>query len=1601
MLIATSFLMVLTLGTPWVAANGGVAPLLPSLQLVTATGSVDAASLTVAIADSKWIINPGGTFTVYVAVINNENVPIENVDVYAYVFKGTNVLNVGGWLSNKTTISLAPNENENLALEITIKENAAPGVFNLMARAKLPDGTTYDDTESIWVENTGIHLKMGPVLRVNVAGNGVFVSATAANLTSENLENIEVFSHIFSDEQVVNENGWEGNKQENSLSAGEIKNFYFALKILKNIDSGDYILRTRLKLPDNTLFDDNRALRIVSLAGIKRKLDALENGIIKQAENFLNLYYVGRGRDNLIKINEVYANVAGLDYGNEWIEIYNTSQENLGWAGVRIGGWKIADDEGTLATVPLGTILQPDEYYVFEGLSGLSNTGKNIRLINDKGEVIDHLEYTSTVEGRSIARMPNASDNWINNAELTKGRNNSDNSEGAAYLPRIDLEGIGAVARRLRVLLIENAQELVLANADIYDALQYINQYGSDITKQDAKKVVRYVQTYGRLPDNFRQELLNSGLTENDVVEIENFVKENPDVVINGAPLLGLDHLRQEYTKTIQAFIDTAVASLHIEAAASIEHQPQDLSFSAEQYAAELDNRWKAISSDLVQARAHDNTLYETMKVENWQAAYDNANALMAFAENRALELVDEIHLARSARKYFRENGTFDNVRYAAEKELQFTKALDRFLYFYQKGLYFKMVTLAALNGDSEQALDEAANARNMLLTVNIGPLVWQPLKDAPGIANMAAEIAESNGNWYVYVARLYQRHLDRYRIDTGGWTATSSIPQYGAWDPWPWDAGVSLAYAENGGVGYIYTLTGGDTREFWRYHISNNAWENMGFTPNFVSAGGSLVWTRENVLYATRGKSSTEFWLYYIENNSWDNTALAPVPGALETGAGLTWDGGDYLYTFKGGGSTSFYRYSIPGNSWSPMASAPAGVWAGGGLVHVDGYIYATRGGSTTDFWIYSPSGGSWENTTPTPATVGTRAGRRLVRHGDYLYLPRGEVDEQFWRFKLEERWVTVEELLANPSKYDNKEVWVRGFMSNVKRKISTGGAYYSLFDLTTHEGAGVGVDNTRYYWSENIDVSGGDLKLMHVSAGDHVVISEVYPDPVVAYDRTEFVELYNPTSGDISLAGYSLWEENVKKITFNAGHIIKSHGYFLVADDDYPAYKAQENASWPDPDVTVPWALSNSGDGVVLKAPDGSIVDTFGYATTNYYEGSKFPSTPAQGKSAERYSSSARNSAENRGNAFDTDNNAYDFFVQSKPNPENSKFVEHPPAGGYEFAGDLESAIYDAGVLVNWENISWGENKPTGTDVVVEVRTGGSSRIDNTWSVWTSMANGQIISSSSRFIQYRVKLSTTNDNVTPSLQELRIRYSLGGQTKEWVQDDWSGGEGLELWSAQGRLRVYYPWRHIDIGAGVGENSYGVFRGIFYASHEVTGAPQLNMLNVKLFTNGQVAPTDTPECWELYEPWGAAGYVGSSSITRGWGWAAYFADGIKGKREGALFAAFATFEGALGGHTAWDLFGIFAGIVSVVAGIFTMGIGSAIYAAGYYAIGAATYVGGWVGVAMGCWDIAKGITSNERDYDWGYGMDRDYGWGDRDWGYDGRDGMDGWDAGC
>ncbi|MBW7888765.1 MAG: T9SS type A sorting domain-containing protein [Bacteroidetes bacterium] len=180
-----------------------------------------------------------------------------------------------------------------------------------------------------------------------------------------------------------------------------------------------------------------------------------------------------------------------------------------------------------------------------------------------------------------------------------------------------------------------------------------------------------------------------------------------------------------------------------------------------------------------------------------------------------------------------------------------------------------------------------------------------------------------------------------------------------------------------------------------------------------------------------------------------------------------------------------------------------------------------------------------------------------------------------------------------------------------------------------------------------------------------NHVVISEVAPygGASTAFNTGEFVELYNPTSADITFG------DNVTLVSGNvpagsnaaewsvslAGKTIKAYGFFLIGDGGVT----------PTPDIAFPASknLANSGARSAVQIRDGAVViDALAWdaSTSLSGEGTKFtPSnTTSNGKSFERKSGPLATGPDTLGNAWDSNNNAADFFENAKAaaNPQNS---------------------------------------------------------------------------------------------------------------------------------------------------------------------------------------------------------------------------------------------------------------------------------------------------------------------------------------------------------
>ncbi len=103
---------------------------------------------------------------------------------------------------------------------------------------------------------------------------------------------------------------------------------------------------------------------------------------------------------------------------------------------------------------------------------------------------------------------------------------------------------------------------------------------------------------------------------------------------------------------------------------------------------------------------------------------------------------------------------------------------------------------------------------------------------------------------------------------------------------------------------------------------------------------------------------------------------------------------------------------------------------------------------------------------------------------------------------------------------------------------------------------------------------------------------------------DTDDWFELYNPTATPVDLTDWFLSDTLANRTFYRvpAGYVVPANGFLLVWADSEPGQNSTNR-----PDLHVNFKLNNSGEAIVLSAPDGTLIDavTFGPQTANLSEG------------------------------------------------------------------------------------------------------------------------------------------------------------------------------------------------------------------------------------------------------------------------------------------------------------------------------------------------------------------------------------------------------------
>jgi len=93
------------------------------------------------------------------------------------------------------------------------------------------------------------------------------------------------------------------------------------------------------------------------------------------------------------------------------------------------------------------------------------------------------------------------------------------------------------------------------------------------------------------------------------------------------------------------------------------------------------------------------------------------------------------------------------------------------------------------------------------------------------------------------------------------------------------------------------------------------------------------------------------------------------------------------------------------------------------------------------------------------------------------------------------------------------------------------------------------------------------------------------------------------------------------------------------------------------------------------------------------------------------------------------------------------------------YLLSGSFTSRVFDGGGQRIWGEANWNSDLPEGTSLSIFFRTGETAVPDGSWTPFVQIASsGSVVGLTSRFIQYRADLSTTNTLFTPVLRDISI---------------------------------------------------------------------------------------------------------------------------------------------------------------------------------------------------------------------------------------------------
>jgi len=121
----------------------------------------------------------------------------------------------------------------------------------------------------------------------------------------------------------------------------------------------------------------------------------------------------------------------------------------------------------------------------------------------------------------------------------------------------------------------------------------------------------------------------------------------------------------------------------------------------------------------------------------------------------------------------------------------------------------------------------------------------------------------------------------------------------------------------------------------------------------------------------------------------------------------------------------------------------------------------------------------------------------------------------------------------------------------------------------------------------------------------------------------------------------------------------------------------------------------------------------------------------------------------------------------------------------GPYSSSGDYYSSLIDFGSHLGFNTLNYTTALPAGTSLAVDVRAGNSLTIDGSWTAWQmGVLDGADISvlSTLRYIQYRVRMTSTDPLATPSLNDITFNYTTFVDSAQMISSPYNTTDSANL---------------------------------------------------------------------------------------------------------------------------------------------------------------------------------------------------------------------------